>query len=150
MKRRKNQRLFVQLHLDLLNAPAWRAMGAAARVLYIALKRQFNGKNNGELYLSHREAVVELGLARPTIARGFLELQHYGFTVMTSPGWLGIDGKGRAPHWRLTEIDTADSAATMDFKRWDKTGFKPPPPKPRKGKRRSGRRRSELQQEIRR
>jgi hypothetical protein len=141
------QRLFVQLHSDLLDAPAWRAMGAAARCVYVALKRQFNGK----LFLSHRDAATQLGLARTTIARGFPELEHYGFIVMTSPARLGLDGKGRAPHWRLTEIDTADGPATMDFKSWDKTPFKPPPPRPRKKKRaRRPRRRSEMQPEIRR
>jgi hypothetical protein len=24
---------------------------------------------------------------------------------MTSPGSLGLDGKGKAPHWRLTELE---------------------------------------------
>ena len=148
MSQRKNQR-FVQLHFDLLDAPAWLAMGLAARCTYVALKRQFNGKNNGEVFLSHRDAAVGLSLARTTIARAFLELEYYGFIVMTSPGRLGLDGKGRAPHWRLTEIDTADAPATMDFKSWDKTPFKPPP-RPTKKKKRATRprRQSEMQPEI--
>ena len=37
------------------------------------------------------------------IGRWFRELQHYGFIVMTKLGCLGLDGKGKSPHWRLTE-----------------------------------------------
>jgi protein ImuB len=33
-----------------------------------------------------------------------LEIQHYGFGVITSGACLGVDGKGKAPHWRLTEV----------------------------------------------
>jgi hypothetical protein len=38
------------------------------------------------------------------IARWFRELQFYGFIVMTKGGSLGVEGKGKAPHWRLTEL----------------------------------------------
>jgi hypothetical protein len=81
-------------------------MSHGARSLYVALKRRYssNRKNNGRIYLSIRAARKELGSGSSQIIRWFRELQHYGFIVMMSPGCLGLDGKGKAPCWRLTEV----------------------------------------------
>jgi hypothetical protein len=97
---------FVPLLKETLDSPAWKAMSHGARSLYIALKRRYNGNNhhNGRIYLSQREAANEIGSHTNQIARWFCELQQYGFIVMVKPGCLGVDGKGRAPHWRLTRI----------------------------------------------
>jgi len=97
---------FVPLLKETLDCPAWRAISHGARSLYIALKRRYNRdfNNNGRLYLSQRNAAEEIGSDQKQVARWFRELQHYGFVVMTSAGYLGVDGQGRAPSWRLTEI----------------------------------------------
>jgi DNA-binding transcriptional MocR family regulator len=126
MNQPKTLRLYLKLHLDILDAPAWRATSAGARLLYIALRRRHNSKhnNNGDIFISQREAAKELNLSRPTVAKSFQELEHYGFIVMTSAACLGVDGRGKAPHWRLTELDTATGPATMDFTRWNGIRFK--------------------------
>ena len=101
-----------------------------ARVLYAQLKRHhfLNPNNNGKIYLSQRRALEEMGAGnRDSIGRWFAELEHFGFIVKTAEGCLGIDGKGKAPQWRLTELDTPYAAApraTRDFERWDGTPFK--------------------------
>jgi hypothetical protein len=115
---------FVPLLHQTLDTPAWRKMSASARCLYMALKRQDTGRNNGDIYLSEREAVKALGFTRPTIATGYLQLQHYGFVVMTSPGCLGVEGKGKAPHWRLTELEMNGEPPTRDFAKWDGRRFR--------------------------
>jgi hypothetical protein len=119
---------FVPLLRETLATEAWRAMSPSARLLYVALKMRYstNIKNNGRLYLSVRLAAKELGLNKETIARGFHELQHYGFAVMTSAGCLGVDGRGKAPHWRLTEIGYMTDPPTRDFLRWDGVLYAPP------------------------
>lgn len=126
---------FVPVSRDMLRAPAWRAMSLGARVLYIALKHHLY--NNGHVYLSHRKAAEEIGSKTIYIGRWFRELQHYGFIVMTNPGGLGVDGKGKAPHWRLTEGNCFGERATRDYERWDGTKFKDRPkkqkPVPQKG-----------------
>jgi hypothetical protein len=43
---------------------------------------------------------------------------------------LGVDGKGKAPHWRITDMPTRNGngqldAATQDFLRWDGVLFEP-------------------------
>jgi hypothetical protein len=109
MKHKDKGRLppFVPVDLEMMNSPAWRATSHGARWLYMHLKRRwsFRQKNNGRIFLSHLDAVKEMGGTPDSISRWFRELQHYGFIVMTEPGCLGVDGKGKAPHWRLTEAE---------------------------------------------
>lgn len=118
---------FVPLLIDTLDTPAWRALSHGARSLYVALKRRYNVKNhnNGKIYLSQRQAAAELGSHHNEIARWFRELQHYGFIVKTMPAYLGVDGRGKAPRWQLTELGTGfDYHPTRDFLRWDGQPFR--------------------------
>jgi hypothetical protein len=112
---------FVPMLIDTMAAAAWRAMSPAARVLYVALKSRysFKARNNGRIYLAVRQAAKETGLNKNILARGFRELQYYGFIVQMNPGCLGVDGKGKAPHWRLTELGYMTDLPTRDFTRWD-------------------------------
>jgi hypothetical protein len=116
---------FVPLIKKTLDAPAWRATSHGARSLYVALKRRYNkdAHNNGRLYLSQRTAWKEIGSSRQQIARWFRELQHYGFIVLTVPGCLGVDGKGQAPRWRLTELGYMKDPPTRDFAKWNGVRF---------------------------
>jgi hypothetical protein len=124
---------FVPLDVEVMQSPAWRATSFGARWLYVHLKRRwsFKQRNNGRLYLSHRDAQEELGgPQRDSISRWFRELQHYGFIAMTTAGSLGVDGKGKAPHWRLTELEAPGGRngstmmlPTKEFLKWDGTRF---------------------------
>src|SRR5262245_52917585 len=127
---------FVPLFKGTLNTPAWRAMSHGARSLYLALKLRYSNsfKNNGSIYLSQRDAQKELGSNRSYIARWFRELQYYGFIVMTQPGSLGVEGKGRAPHWRLTDCYYFGKPPTRDFLKWDGTKFRDQPRQQKKQK----------------
>jgi hypothetical protein len=49
----------------------------------------------------------------------FRELGYYGFIRMLSPGCLGVDGMGKAPHWRLTEEWHGGQPPTREFLNWD-------------------------------
>ena len=68
------------LLIEVLDAPAWRALSHGAKVLYIALRRRYHATidNNG-IYLPQRTAEKELHSHRDQIARWFRELEHYGF-----------------------------------------------------------------------
>jgi hypothetical protein len=116
---------FVPLLIATLDAPAWRAMSHGAKMLYVALRRRYSIKlhNNGRIFLSHRQAAEELGSHHDQIGRWFRELQHHGFIVMTTHGSLGVEGNGKAPHWRLTEIGYMREPPTRDFMLWDGTPF---------------------------
>jgi hypothetical protein len=127
-ERREKGRLppFVPLLIATLDTPAWRAMSHGARSLYVALKRRYspNSHNNGRLFLSQRDAAEEVGSHHNEIARWYRELQHYGFIVMQTAGCLGVEGKGQAPRWRLTELGYMRDPPTRDFERWDGKRFK--------------------------
>jgi hypothetical protein len=124
---------FVMVTNQVLDSPAWRAMSHGARILYIALKRRYspNRKNNGRIFLSNRHARKEIRAGASQIVRWFNELQHYGFIVMMDPGCLGLDGKGKAPRWRLTEVaymrgtssKAMEDMPTMDFLKWNGVRF---------------------------
>jgi hypothetical protein len=124
-ERSQRERLppFVPLFVRTLDCPAWRALSHGGRSLYTALKRRVGASNNGRLFLSQRAAQREIGSHHNEIARWFRELQHYGFIEMTEPGHLGVEGKGKAPHWRLTELSYLGQPATREFDRWNGRKF---------------------------
>ena len=68
-------------------------------------------RKSATIYLSNRLAARELKASRQKIREWFAELEHYGFIVLAIPGCLGVDGKGKAPHWRLTELGTTSRAS---------------------------------------
>jgi len=124
---------FVPLFFETLRSPAYRQLSFGARALFTALHMRFflNDNNNGRIFLSQRDAGEELGhKKRSHIANWYRELQHYGFIVQTSGASLGVDGKGKAPHWRITDLPTRSGngeldLATKDFLRWDGVLFEP-------------------------
>jgi hypothetical protein len=123
---------FVPLLRETLSTLAWRAMSHGARSLYVALKARVNndGRNNGHVFLPTRAACAETGSSNEQIVRWFRELQHYGFIVQTSAGYLGVDGHGKAPHWRLTELGSRAADGTLDlptrdFLQWSGDRFRP-------------------------
>jgi hypothetical protein len=110
---------------DTMKTQAWRSLSHGARSLYMALKCRYNSKLQNGVYLSTRDAVKELSLNqyRTNVLRWFRELQYYGFIVMVSPAHHGVNGHGKAPHWRLTEEGYLGKEPTRDFLRWDGTLF---------------------------
>jgi hypothetical protein len=126
-KERRGERLppFVPLLIETLDTPAWRAMSHGAQMLYVALKRRYSIKlhNNGRIFLSQRMAAKELNSHHNQIARWYRELQHYGFVVLSQAGCLGVEGKGKAPRWRVTELGYRGDVATRDYNRWDGAPF---------------------------
>jgi hypothetical protein len=123
---------FVMVTHNVLDAPAWRSASMGARMLYVTLKRRWNQNRKNLVYLSLRVAANELGTDKDQAARWFRELVYYGFIVMERPGCLGVSGKGKAPHYRLTECDTfapkgslaPTVQATRDFDRWNEIPFR--------------------------
>src|SRR5262249_39697799 len=47
------------------------------------------------------------------------------FIVMVSPGCLGVAGKGKSPHYRLTECRYMGTEPTREFLLWDGKRFRP-------------------------
>jgi hypothetical protein len=135
---------FVALRYEVLDSKAFAAMSHGAQMLYVRLRAKLSndGRNNGGVYVSQRQAMKKLGSGSNEIARWYRELQHYGFIVMTKGGSLGVDGWGKAPHWRLTEAIHGFDVPTRDFEKWDGLPFVDRPilrgPRPKKTESRNG------------
>jgi hypothetical protein len=125
--RRNKGRLppFVPLLKDTIKTEAWKALSHGARSLYAVLKGRYNIVGQNAVWVSTRNAEEELGQysTRRNVMRWFRELQHYGFIVMVSPAHHGVNGHGKAPHWRLTEEWYLGKAPTRDFLSWDGIPF---------------------------
>lgn len=98
----------VQLPEYLQATEAWATMKPGPRALYVALKRRYNGRNNGNIVLSHRDAATALNVHRNTVGPWFQELQERGFITMTEGPCLGPEGVGKAALWALQEERTVD------------------------------------------
>ena len=122
---------FVPLTVSVMRTAAWKALTPYARLVYIALKGNWNNtfNNNGRIFLSLRRASKELGFHKDTIGKALHELEYYGFIVMTRGAYLGVEGKGKAPHWRLTELawfeNKEERFPTRDYDRWDGVLYDP-------------------------
>ena len=123
--RHKKLAPFVPLLKDTMKTDAWKALSHGARSLYAALKCRYNNKLQNAVHKSTRDAEKKLGQhsTRPNIMRWFRELQHHGFIVMVSQAHHGVNGHGKAPHWRLTEEWYLGKAPTRDFLNWGGTPF---------------------------
>ena len=117
-KKLQPEDFFIQLYKIFFDEPAWLALPMGARCLYLDVKRLYNGRNNGELFLSVREAARRLGCS-PSSAHGwFQELTDKGFIRPATPGTLGVNGRGLATCWILTEIGYRGGRPTKDFANW--------------------------------
>ena len=119
---------FVPLLHEMMDCPAYTAMSHGAKCLYHALKRRVPRHNN-RAYLSYRMARLELKASFNKVKEWFAELEHYGFIVLAAHGSLGVDGKGKAPHWRLTELGHVAGSETefpsKEYLRWNGVLFEP-------------------------
>lgn len=107
---------FVQLHSWMLESDAYRTLCPGARALYVELAYRFNGRNNGYVYLSCREAAQRLHSSKDSASRWFRELEARGFIRMRQRG--SFDWKShQATEWILTEHEYGGEPATKDFMR---------------------------------
>jgi hypothetical protein len=116
---------FVPLLKATMKTEPWKMLSHGARSLYAILKWRYNSITQNAVFASTRDAEKELGQhsTRPNVMRWFRELEHYGFIRMVSPAHHGVNGHGKAPHWRLTEEGYLGKEPTRDFLRWDGTPF---------------------------
>ncbi|WP_300038751.1 hypothetical protein [uncultured Roseobacter sp.] len=118
-RNKKSGGRFVQLHEWLMCSEAWKSMKSGPRALSVEIKRRYNGRNNGEIVLSHRQAAVLLNAHRNTVGAWFNELLERGLIELATGPCLGVNGSGSASQWRLTEEKTSDGLpATRKFWSW--------------------------------
>jgi hypothetical protein len=100
-----------------LSSLAWKSLSMTARCLEIELKSLYNGVNNGDLFLSIREAARRLNIADNTAKNAFCELQEKGFIIPKRKGSFSQKIR-HATSWILTEYECNGQLATKNFMRW--------------------------------
>lgn len=121
---------FFQMYEWLMRTTAWQHATVWERSLYLEIKRRYNGRNNGDISLSHREAEALLDCSNTAVEKAFKGLQCKGFVRPQQKGSFGwkINSKGgrhqgRATRWRLTELPQDLPArelagGTKEFMKW--------------------------------
>jgi hypothetical protein len=106
---------FAKLPHDFLHHPTFRSAGGNAKCVLLELWSRHNGKNNGDLSLSYREAKTLLGLGQAAYSAALNEQQERRLIVNTSPGQF----VGRfAATWRLTMIADKGAQPNSDYLAW--------------------------------
>ena len=113
----------VRLYWWLLECEAWKSLKLCARALLVELYKLHNGTNNGELFLSIRDAARILRVAPNTAGKAFHELENKGFIRAHQRG--SFKWKTRhATTWILTEYDYANQTRTREFMSWNAAKIK--------------------------
>lgn len=121
-RQKKSGRAFAQVHWDMMDTPAWLDLSGTAAKLYLALLREYDGRNNGRIIFSNRDAAQAMGFKSLDYAGAKLdELREHGFIRRTRDGVRGRTSR-IATEWRLTDFPTATAPATHDYRRWTPPG----------------------------
>ncbi|MBX7456652.1 hypothetical protein K3152_00175 [Qipengyuania sp. 1NDH17] len=105
---RNTHEKFVMMEHWLLSSPAYRLLSPPARALLVEFRYRFNGVNNGQIFMSQRDAAKVLGIATHATAGKYIkELVARGFLQVVVPG--SFDNKQPlASVYRLTMVTNAD------------------------------------------
>ena len=106
-----------------MERPSYRTLSVGARALLFELKALYHGRNNGELFLSIREAADRLDTkSTNSVMDWFWELQDRGWIKPRVPVGFNQKSAARARMatcWTITEYPTAGSAPTREFVTWE-------------------------------
>ena len=107
----------VRLYRWMMQTQAWQRLPGLARALLVELLALHNGHNNGELFLSVREAAQRLNCDKNAAHAAFGILEEHGFIRPHVKG--AFTRKTRhATSWVLTEFEHGGQPPTKDFTRW--------------------------------
>ena len=108
----------IRLFLATMKTAAWRSLKPAERAVLIELLALYNGRNNGEIFLSAREASERCRINKDTVTKVFRVLQERGFIKRrceTDARWSEM----KARCWVLTEYPLRDGVPpTRDYQDW--------------------------------
>lgn len=105
---------FTSLPHYLLECAAYRCLTPNARALLVELTMIDNGKNNGAIFLSIKDAADRIGVVNTTSVCGaFKELRECGFITMTKDAHFRVKAshKARARCWKLNWLPLPSLAA---------------------------------------
>jgi hypothetical protein len=124
-KKTPRELLTVRFEFWELETAAFEHLSADATRVYLFMKKRYNGKNNGQVIFSHRDAMEALRSGWRRASNALAELEHYGFIKLRTPGEPGPNIRP-ASEWQLTVFECGGQPASKTFAHWDGTTFEPP------------------------
>tara|TARA_R110001599_G_scaffold49279_28_gene141018 strand:- start:3261 stop:3791 length:531 start_codon:yes stop_codon:yes gene_type:complete len=116
--RTKGDGQFLAIPYSMAHSEAFRSLSGPALKVWIELRTQFNGHNNGQVSLSFQRAADLLGMSKSTVGRAFKELEEKGFAKLRKRGqWYGR----QAAEYTLTDVPYCGHAASRDWQKWRKS-----------------------------
>jgi hypothetical protein len=109
----------VRLYHYMMDAEAWQSLNGNQRAIYVEMAARYNGRNNGRISYSVREAAESLHIGKSTAARDLAVLRERGFIIPRKRGAFSLKVR-HATEWRLTEFscDVTPALPTKEFMRW--------------------------------
>jgi len=97
---------FVRLSKKTLRCDSYKALSAAAKILYLYLKGKYNGINNKEIALHYSELKGIVGLkSSTTVSNAFKELIEKGWVKKTEHGGLYRYENKYELTWKYDDLD---------------------------------------------
>ena len=113
--RNKGDGQFLAIPYSMAHSPAFRSLSGPALKVWIELRTQFNGHNNGQVSLSFQRAADLLGMSKSTVGRAFKALEEKGFAKLRKRGqWYGR----LASEYTLTDVPYCGHPASRDWQKW--------------------------------
>lgn len=101
---------------------AWRDTTPVERALFLELLKRYNGRNNGALALSVRDAAIACNVHRDTVASALKRLDERGLVHLVTPGSFSTKA-GRAAEYGLDHLrDDEGDHAGKALKRYEQLG----------------------------
>ena len=109
--------IHVRLYRWMMKTPAWQSLSVGPRSLLVELYNLYDGSNNGQLFLSIREAAKRLHVSPNTVSPWFDMLVEKGFIKVAQRGAFSLKSR-HATSWTLTEFPVEDDLPSKEFARW--------------------------------
>ena len=111
----------------LTGTAAWLSLRPAERAVYLDVARIYNGKNNGTIARSCRDAGNDCRINKDTAAQAFKVLVERGFLECMTPGGFSLKTR-HAAEWRLTDwkCDKTHDPASKAYQHWRPPEFVQP------------------------
>lgn len=114
-KGRRKHEPFVKLTREMVKSKAWLNLKPAARCIYIEIKSRYNGINNGEISMSHREAAIACRGSKSKSGEHFDALVEHGFIKLNNKGHFR---NKHASTWVITSESFMSRPPTQDWRLW--------------------------------
>lgn len=120
-KKGRNEPTFSRLPHWVQDSPAYRSLKPGPRALLLELIRRYNGRNNGHIGMSARQAAEAINISdKDTALRYLNDLRDRGLIRPVTLGGFNMKDPtaSRATEWALTWERENDRLPSREFQQW--------------------------------